>query len=284
MILTGFEVAHSLEFIEAQHLARQVATFRDLTKRMDVCALDVCGGIAAMTDDAFGRKLNHVTGLGMGVTVSDEAIAQLEADYGARSLDVEIDVCPHADPSTLAVLTKRGYGVNAFSNTYVRELLDEDFDTPPPAGIAIVTDRTVVARTFVSDSVAAFEMQAKPRPRVLLETLATIAVARADTTLFAATFDGHTAGTAGMSVIESPIGKIAHLYIAGTHPSCRGRGVQLALIRARLLAAREAGCTLASITARAQNVSARNTERAGFRLAYTKATLMKPTSGAPLPA
>jgi len=47
------------------------------------------------------------------------------------------------------------------------------------------------------------------------------------------------------------------------------------LIRSRLAAAQEAGCTIASITARPQNVSARNTERAGFSLAYTKATFVK---------
>ncbi|MEF3063479.1 GNAT family N-acetyltransferase [Pandoraea apista] len=278
MILTGPEIAHTLEFVEAQHLAQQVATLRDITKRKDVCTFNVCGGIAAFTDPAFGRKLNHVTGLGMGVAVSDEAIEQLEAQYYARALDVEIDVCPHATPSTLAVLSARGYVVNAFSNTYVRELRDDDVEILPPDGIEIATGRSVAANTFVSHSVAGFEMQAKPRPRALLEALALIAAARTDTTRFAATLDGHIAGTAGMSVIASPMGKIAHLYIASTHPAYRGRGIQLALIRARLSAAREAGCTLASITARAQNVSARNTERAGFRLAYTKATFMKPYS------
>ncbi|AJC19815.1 GNAT family N-acetyltransferase [Pandoraea pulmonicola] len=276
MILTGPEVAHSLELVEAQHLAQQVATFRSVTKRKDVCALNVCGGIAALTDSAFGRKLNHVTGLGMGAAVSHEAIARLEAEYGARGLDVEIDVCPHAVPSTLAVLSERGYVTNAFSNTYVRELADDDVEVSPPTGIEIVSGGSVSESTFVSHSVAAFEAQAKPRPRALLEALAVIAAARTDTTCFAATLDGHIAGTAGMSVMASPMGKIAHLHIASTHAAYRGRGIQFVLIRARLSAAREAGCTLASITARAQNVSARNTERAGFRLAYTKATLMKP--------
>ncbi|MFC4278217.1 GNAT family N-acetyltransferase [Achromobacter aloeverae] len=275
MILTGLEVAHALEFTEATHLGRQVAAFRTLTKREDVSALSVCGGIAAFTDSTFGRKLNHVTGLGMGVTVSEEAISQLEARYSARALDVEVDLCPHADPSALAVLSARGYVVNAFSNTYVHDLLGDDLEAPPPAGIEIVADRSVVESIFVSHSVAAFEAQAQSRPRALLETLALIAAARTDTTLYAATLDGRPAGTAGMSIVASAMGKIAHLYIAGTHPSYRGRGVQRALIHARLSAARQAGCTMASITARPRNASARNTERAGFRLAYTKATFMK---------
>ncbi|WP_353190114.1 GNAT family N-acetyltransferase [Pandoraea pnomenusa] len=276
MILTGFEVAHALEFVEASHLARQVAMFRSLTQRDDAYALNVCGGMAALTDRVFGRKLNHVTGLGMGATVDAEAIRQLEDAYHVRALDVEIDVCPHADPSTLAVLSARGYTVNAFSNTYVRGLEGDDVDLPPPDGVEIVTDRSIVDGLFVPNSVAAFETQATPRPRVLLETLAKIALARTDTTRFIALLDGRVAGTAGVSVIDSPMGKVAHLYIASTHPAYRGRGVQLALIRARLAAARAAGCVMASVTARAQNVSARNTERAGFALAYTKATFAKP--------
>lgn len=127
----------------------------------------------------------------------------------------------------------------------------------------------------MSHSISGFEAQATTRPPSLLQALATIAVERADTMLFAAKLDGCLAGTAGMSLLESPAGKVAHLYIGSTHPRWRGRGIQLALIRSRLAAARKAGCTIASITARPQNVSARNTERAGFGLAYTKATFVK---------
>ncbi|AXL50130.1 hypothetical protein DSC91_002199 [Paraburkholderia caffeinilytica] len=275
MILTGPEVAHALENAEARHLALQVETYRGLTKREDVHTLEICGGVAALTENIFGRKLNHVTGLGMGTPVSVDAVEQLETAYNERGLDVEIDLCPHADGTTLAALTERGYAVNAFSNTYVRMLRDEDLTARPPEDIEIVTDRAVVEDVFVSHSIAGFEIQAVRRPPILLEALARIAVARADTMLFAAKLNGHLAGTGGMSVIATPVGKIAHLYIASTHPAHRGRGIQLALIRSRLAAARKAGCVMASITARPYNTSARNTERAGFSLAYTKATFVK---------
>lgn len=93
---------------------------------------EICGGIAALTENVFGRKLNYVTGLGMGTSVNTEAIEQLEAAYHARALDVEIDLCPHGDATTLAVLTERGYAVNAFSNTYVRTLRDKDLENDYP--------------------------------------------------------------------------------------------------------------------------------------------------------
>ncbi|WP_211462762.1 GNAT family N-acetyltransferase [Collimonas silvisoli] len=275
MMLTGPELAHTLEAAEATHLSRQVAAYRQLSGREECRAIAICGGVAALTDPAFGRKLNHVTGLGMGAPVSRGQLAQLETIYAAQGLETQCDVCPHADSSTLTVLAERGYAVNAFSNTYVSHLTPADSYAAAHSGIEIITDRALVTPTFVSNSIAGFSVQAVSRPPILLETLAQIALQRSDTFLFAATIDDKVAGTAGMSLIETPLGRLAHLYIASTLPLYRGRGIQLALLHARLAAARDAGCTLASVTARPANTSARNTERAGFSLAYTKSTFIK---------
>src|SRR5471032_2219482 len=322
MILTGPEISYALEHAEASHLRRQVETYCQLTHRKSARAIAMSGGIAAVTETVFGRKLNHVTGLGMGAHVGKQAVEELEQAYAELDLDVEIDLCPHADSTALAVLAERGYGVRAFSNTYVRRLADSDADAVLPDSveidlcphadstalavlaergygvrafsntyvrrladsdadavlpdsIEIVEERGQVEGVFVPHSIAGFAVQAVPRPAILLETLARIAVARADTVLFMARQDGEIAGTAGMSVIDTPAGPIAHLYIASTLPVYRGRGVQLALLRARLSAARRAGCVMASVTARPANTSARNTERAGFSLAYTKSTLVR---------
>jgi hypothetical protein len=45
--------------------------------------------------------------------------------------------------------------------------------------------------------------------------------------------------------------------------------VQAALLAARLHLARDAGCSLAAVTADPGGTSARNCERTGFELAYT---------------
>lgn len=277
MILTGPELAHTLEAAEAKHLSRQVAAYRQLSGREECRTIAICGGVATLTNPAFGRKLNHVTGLGMGAPVNSSELARLETAYAAQGLETQCDICPHADSSTLTILAERGYIVNAFSNTYVRHLLPTDSYSVAYRGngIEIITDRALVETTFASDSVAGFSVQAVSRPVILLETLAQIALQRSDTLLFAATVDGKVAGTAGMSLIETPSGLLAHLYIASTLPAYRGRGIQLALLHARLAAARDAGCMLASVTARPANTSARNTERAGFSLAYTKSTFIK---------
>lgn len=275
MTLTSPEIALGLEAAEARHLQLQVETYARLWNRASARAFETCGGIAAFTEPLFGRKLNHVTGLGMGARVTAEALAQLERAYGEQGLGVEIDLCPHADGSALTALSQRGFEVNAFSNTYVRRM-DDAASLECPKNSIVVEEGTDLARElFVPSSVAGFSVQATRRPKALLETLARIAAARSDTTLFVAHVEGQVAGSAGLSVLHTPLGRVAHLYIASTLPAFRNQGVQSALLRARLLAASRSGCVLSTVTARPSNASARNVERAGFSLAYTKLTFVK---------
>lgn len=275
MVLTSAHIAGVLEAAEAWHLRVQVETWRALGAS-DAHVVDIGGGVAAFTERLFGRKLNHVTGLGMAGPVDEAALARLEAAYAARGLGVEIDLCPHADAGVLALLARRGYVVNAFSNTYARTL-DDVPDRAAP-GIEILRGDAADA-LFVDASVAGFSLQAQQRPRELLAALARIAQARGDTSTFVARVDGQVAGSAGLSVMETPQGRVGELYIASTLPEFRSRGVQAALLQARLAAAKAAGCALVFVGARPANTSARNTERAGFGLAFTKATFARPFAG-----
>ncbi|MCH8620386.1 GNAT family N-acetyltransferase [Undibacterium sp. TS12] len=274
-LLTTPDIARLLEAVEAEHLRQQVEAYRQLTQNNNACAIPVCGGIAAFTEAGFGRKLNHVTGMGMGAVPDVESIAQLEQAYAALGLDTEIDLCTHADPGALALIARRGYVVTDFSNTYARRLDDFDGKATNHEEIEIVTDKTALASVFVTHSVAGFAVQARPRPARLLEVLAQMAVLREDSSLYLARINGEVAGSAGMSVIDTAAGKVAYLYIASTLPAYRGRGVQQSLLQARLAAAQQTSCVLACVTARPANASSRNTERAGFSLAYTKCTFVK---------
>jgi ribosomal protein S18 acetylase RimI-like enzyme len=62
---------------------------------------------------------------------------------------------------------------------------------------------------------------------------------------------------------------------AGTASEFRGRGLQTALLRARLAAAAEAGCEYAVVVTQGGTASQRNCERLGFRVAYSKVTVIK---------
>ena len=113
------------------------------------------------------------------------------------------------------------------------------------------------------------------RPALLLETLARIALSRADTTIYLALVEGKIAGSGALAQIETLQGSVAHLYIDSTLPAYRGRGIQRALLQARLSDARRAGIELAHVGVTPGSVSARNIERTGFSLAYAKARFSK---------
>ena len=57
---------------------------------------------------------------------------------------------------------------------------------------------------------------------------------------------------------------------AATVPELRRRGLQAALLEARLHYAFEHGCDLAMMVAEPGSDSQRNAERKGFRIAYTR--------------
>jgi hypothetical protein len=83
--------------------------------------------------------------------------------------------------------------------------------------------------------------------------------------LFVAEVDG-VAAAAGALVL----GEVANLANASTLAEFRGRGLQSALIRARIAAAAVAGAELVCAGAPWASQSQRNLERAGLRIAYTK--------------
>ena len=85
--------------------------------------------------------------------------------------------------------------------------------------------------------------------------------------LYLARVDGAPAGAA-LLALEDDLGYLAN---ASTLPEFRRRGVQSALIAARIADAAAAGCDIVSSQAEFGSTSQRNLERSGLRVAYTKA-------------
>jgi len=72
-----------------------------------------------------------------------------------------------------------------------------------------------------------------------------------------------------------PEHRVFALCGAGTLAGFRGRGLQTALLRARMAAAVTAGCDYAVVVTQGGTTSQRNAERLGFRVAYSKVTVIK---------
>ena len=80
------------------------------------------------------------------------------------------------------------------------------------------------------------------------------------------------ASAAGLIIAEH---NVFAMFGDATLPEFRRRGIQSALVQARLRAAAEAGLDLAAVVTQGGSTSQRNYERMGFRVAYSKATLVR---------
>lgn len=272
--------ARLIERAETAFITAQIDAGRQVYPEDGFLAESIGGGVAAVTKLSFGRKLNHVAGIGMERPVTDKDIEDIERLFKAIGVQPEINLCPFAHSSAVEVLKKRGYMICAEMNVYALSLRDyeaedgsyhEDGECKQTKGNDI--DITPVSKEdhalFIRFSTTGFASAGSPNPD-LFHTLATIATLRPDTRLYVAKIDGKIAGTAGLALITTSLGKVAELYIDSTLPEFRGRGVQVALLKARLAEAKRDGYDIAAVTTWPGGVSARNMERVGFKLAYRK--------------
>jgi GNAT superfamily N-acetyltransferase len=93
---------------------------------------------------------------------------------------------------------------------------------------------------------------------------------KSGTRLFLAWRNGRPVGGGALETHDG----VAALMAAGTLPAFRNQGIHTALLRARLLAAAEAGCDLAMVHTRPGAASQRNVLRAGFQWVYTVDTMV----------
>jgi GNAT superfamily N-acetyltransferase len=91
---------------------------------------------------------------------------------------------------------------------------------------------------------------------------------------YTAIHEGVVAGGAGLRIA----GSVAQFAGAATAPAHRRRGIQSALLAARLADAAASGCELAVITTQPGSKSQQNAQRRGFDLLYSRAILVKQPS------
>jgi len=88
---------------------------------------------------------------------------------------------------------------------------------------------------------------------------------------YVARVDGAIAGGGSLRLD----GEIAQFSGAGTLPHFRRRGVQTALLRARLADAAAAGCAIGVVLTQPGSKSQQNVQREGFALLYARQLLVK---------
>jgi GNAT superfamily N-acetyltransferase len=222
-----------------------------------------------------GSPLSQAQGLGLNGSIAEAEIGRMEAFFGDRSTSTQIEVCSLADPSLLSTLSRRGYMIAEQTHTLVSPLTAwaaQDRASVHPsakAGVEIVRVEEDGLEPWVDVVLRCFFERPEDAPQALREGAIAMGIV-AGVTAWLARVDGQTAG-GGSLMIHEGLGLICG---DGTLPDFRHRGVQTALLRARLAHAVAAGCDLAVICTQPGSGSQRNSERQGFRVVYARTMMI----------
>ena len=233
---------------------------------------EICGG--HMIFAGLGSPIGRATGAGLDRDFTSEDIDRIEQFYRSHQAPSQVDLCPLHDAAVFEMFKERGYGIAELNNVLYRKLdPNENFD-PAPAGCEIRRGRREEAEVLSSIVEHAFFPEGAPEA---FQGLLTPFYQMEGALTFAASLEGKLAACAAGLVI--PEHRVFAICGAGTAAEFRGRGLQSALLRVRLAAAAAAGCEYAVVVTQGGTTSQRNCERLGFRVAYSKVTVIKQSVG-----
>ncbi len=226
-------------------------------------ALAIAGGSAFFF--APGSPFNVALGLGLAGPVGPGDLDRVEAHCGRAGGPVRVEVLPFGDPSLPGELARRGYALEVFHQVWARPPLP--LPDAPPAEVRLI--QAGEERRWVGLFADAF-MGGPPASDRAWETL--LAMPRAEGNACFLAFRG--AEAAGVATASAE-GGVAQLTAAGVLERFRGRGLQAAMVRARLAWAAERGCDLAASATDPGTASQRTLEKTGFRCVYPKAVMLR---------
>jgi GNAT superfamily N-acetyltransferase len=223
-------------------------------------SIPICGGYANFA--GVGSPVTHAIGLGMNGPIAAAEFDRMEEFYRSRGCSVNLDLCPHADWSLIELVGKRGYRIVECNNVLAGPVVGS-----PDSRARIAEpqeedtwNRTLIKGFFPPSEITPAELDIGRRMFRLEGATAWLGIE-----------DGQPAAAAAMN----NRGKLALLFADSTLENFRGRGLHLALIRARLHHAAQLGCDLATASTAPGSGSQRNYERAGFRVIYTKLNMQR---------
>ena len=276
-LFAGIELATRVERAERALIKESaLATFgRGPQER--VLVLPIGSGLAVWA--GAGSPLSKVVGVGMGSAFEEHELEAVEQAFAEREAPVQFEVSTLADPAVAERLTRRGYVLLGFENVLglrlsvgrpaqvaegveIRDTRPQEFET----WLRAVVDASLTPDTQGIASHEVFERE------IIDLSLRAIASTSGFSGLLAC-IEGSPAGGASLRCSEG----IAQLCGAATLPEFRRRGVQAALLSARLASASAAGCDLAVVTVQPGSKSQQNAQKLGFELLYARAILTRST-------
>jgi len=221
-----------------------------------------CAGAFAIFD-GINSPVTQTFGLGLFKELDSASLDVLERFFRERGAPVYHEVSPLAGVAALRLLCDRRYRPIEISSALYQPLERQipEEDTRVKVRIVVPEEaelwNDISARGWTSEHPGLIDFFLQ---------FGRISSVRRQSLNFLAELDGMP-GAAGSLCINDGV---ALLGGSSTIPELRRRGLQSALLQARLRHAFENGCDLAAMVALAGSESQRNAERKGFRIAYTR--------------
>lgn len=266
------ELARRMEMTTAGRAvgyAQAVASFGRGDEKPPVAVLPVGGGYAVFTGPDL--PVNRAIGLGMNSPLTRAELETVIEFFRLRGMLPRFDLSPLADPSLLELAAQAGFVVEGYLNLLFCQLTDEvlGLEASPEIRVTAVGSeeeelwlRTVALGFSGEEGEPSAEMIEVIRPNLKGPSAYS----------YLAWIAGEPAG--GGTMIQHA--RAVELGSASTRIRFRRRGVQTALVYARLTAARSRGCDLAILLTEPGSSSQRNAQHLGFELAYTRMRMVQP--------
>jgi hypothetical protein len=264
-LLLDLPLARRIELAEAQAAVDCATTTERLRPGSGAAVQSVAGGFAVYC--GANSPVTQAVGLGLDGPVSEEEFNRLEEFYRSRNEPVRAETCPLADASLIEQFGKSGYRVSEFSNVMARPLCGTDCSDvlcDPAAGITIekIPREQIDLWTL---TVGQGFAEKSPVTQEILEVMRMFAFG-SNVECYLARVEGAVAGGGTLAIRDG----LAGLFGASTLPAFRNRGVQTALLQARIARALDAACDLAVCLAQPGSASQRNVMRQNFSVLYTR--------------
>lgn len=169
-----------------------------------------------------------------------------------------IHALSHAAPSLLPALNERGYRLEYVLHVYMHNLQS--------------WPDTATKQIHLTEEAAAWAKVAALGFGAGTESVMQAVAQAPGKRLWWAEVNGEKAATGAYSLMDG----VAMLHGTATRPEFRGRGLQTALLAARLHAAKQEGADLATVMVTPGSGSERNVVRAGFKMAGLRLTWTRP--------
>ena len=257
--------------------ARLSLAMAAVTRRSVPEAFGLAIGTGAAIYCGAGAPMTKVIGVGVGEPLADADIDRVEAAFAPYGEQPGWEMCTLGDLSAIARLEARGYRLRRIELVLGRDLTRDAVFDPLPTNITVERGyeddwaRIAVAGFAAAETVEGREVPAEAYDTSMLEQVIAQFAGVESVRRYVAFVDGTPAGAASARADAG----VFQLCGAATLPEWRRRGVQTALLVARLAEARADGCELAVVTVEPGSRSQANVQRRHFLPLYSRLVLAR---------